>query len=214
MEKAEWQIGELRLRADLVWALAMSSLKVRMGRAFITGLTIATTTAFMMYLLTMPYADPNAPFHDGVAGMMGLRTDRDAGEVQGFLLMFVMALLVAAAGVLNTMLMNVSQRYREIGTIKCLGGLDRLILFSVLVEAALLGLVGAGLGVIIGLAISLLLSVADYGGAFWSHVGFGGLPLKVIFVLLIGMGLTTLGAAIPAQIAAKMPPIEAMRGEK
>lgn len=214
MEKHDWQIGELRLRPDLVWALAMSSLKVRMGRAFITGLTIATTTAFMMYLLTMPVEDLSAEVLPGMAGLMGLRTGTDPSDVQGFLLMFVMALVVAAAGVLNTMLMNVSQRYREIGTIKCLGGLDRLILFSVLVEAALLGLIGAGLGVIVGLTISLILSAADYGGAFFQHVGFSGLPFKVLFVLVIGMGLTTLGAAIPAQIAAKMPPIEAMRGEK
>ena len=211
---AAWQIGELKLRADLVVALAIASLKVRMSAAAITGLTIATTTAFMMYLLTMPSESLEAPVLDGIPGLMGLRADRSADEVQGFMLMLALAIIVAAAGVFNTMLMNVSQRYREIGTIKCLGGLDKLVLLSVLLEAALLGLCGAVLGVVIGIAISLLLSLADHGGAFLQHVNFHYLIPKVLFVFLVGMLLTTSGAAVPAWIAAKMPPIEAMRGEK
>lgn len=212
--QSTWQTGELKLRPSLVVALAIASLRVRLSRAAITGLTIATTTAFMMYLLTMPYANPESPVLDGLPGLMGLRADRSADEVQGFMLMLALAIIVAAAGVFNTMLMNVAQRYREIGTIKCLGGLDQLILFSVLLEAAMLGLSGAVIGVVAGIVISLGLSLADYGGAFLHHVNFHYLPVKVLFVFLVGMGLTTLGAAVPAWIAAKMPPIEAMRGEK
>lgn len=209
-----WEIGKLTLRWDLVWSLAMSSLRVRLGRATITGLTITTATAFMMYLLTMPFEDPNAPTAAGVAGWMGLRATKSPAEIQGFILMLVLSLLVAAAGVLNTMLMSVSQRYREIGTIKCLGALDQLVLMSVLVEAALLGLIGAVIGVVIGSSISLLLSVVDYGGSFLSHFNYHWIIFKILFVFLVGMALTTFGAAVPAYIAARMPPIEAMRGEK
>jgi len=211
---SQWATGKLKLRADLIWALAMSSLRVRMSRALVTGLTIATTTAFMAYLLTMPVQDPSAEYATGVAGLIGLRVDQTAEAIQGFLLMMVLALVVAAAGVFNTMLMNVSQRYREIGTIKCLGGLDELVLFSVLVEAAVLGLIGAVIGVLIGMLVSLVLSVADFGMSFISHMNLSRIYLKIPFVFAVGMLLTTLGAAVPAWIAAKMPPIEAMRGEK
>lgn len=220
MAEQKWHIDKLELHWDVVWSLAMSSLRVRMGRALITGLTITTTTAFMMYLLTMPFENQDDPLASGLAGLMGLRmssalTESEArAEIQGFMLMLVLSLVVAAAGVLNTMLMSVSQRYREIGTIKCLGGLDQLVLLSVLLESAMLGLAGAVIGVVLGLVISVLLSLADFGGSFLSHVNWAYWPVKMCFVFLVGMMLTTFGAAVPAYIAAKMPPIEAMRGEK
>jgi ABC-type antimicrobial peptide transport system permease subunit len=121
---------------------------------------------------------------------------------------------VSAAGVLNTMLMAVTQRYREIGTMKCLGALDSFVLLSVLLEAAILGLAGAVLGVIMGLVISTLLGVSDYGLSCFQHMRMDGLALKILFVFLAGMLLTTFGAAVPAYIASKMPPMDAMRGEK
>ncbi len=195
MAKAQWEIGHLHLRWDLVWSMAISSLKVRLGRSLLTGLTIGTSTAFMMYLLTMP-------------------RESNAVEQQSWNLMLALALVVSAAGVLNAMLTSVAQRYREIGTIKCLGALDSLVLYSVLLEAALLGLVGAVAGVIVGAIISVLLGLADFGTSVFQHISLNKIPQHVLFVFLVGMLLTTVGASVPAWIASKMPPVEAMRGEK
>jgi ABC-type antimicrobial peptide transport system permease subunit len=192
---AQWQIGELKLHHDLVWSMAVSSLKVRLPRTLLTVLTITTSTAFLMYLLTMPQTG-------------------DPVESQSWTLMLALSLLVSVAGVLNTMLMSVTQRYREIGTIKCLGALDSFVLYTVLLESAIVGLVGAVAGVLIGLSISLLLGLADYGGTLFAHLRFGYLPFKILAVFLVGITLTTIGAAIPAWIASKMPPMDAMRGEK
>jgi putative ABC transport system permease protein len=214
MSTTTWEIGKLRLSWDLVWSLAMSSLKVRVTRALVTGLTISTATAFMMYLLTMPMEVRPEVTGSWLAAVFSFGDQASPTETASWILMLLLSLLVSAAGVLNTMLMSVSQRYREIGTIKCLGALDQLVLYSVLVEAALLGLIGAVVGVIVGILISTLLALADYGGAFLNHVNFTVLPLKVLLVFFVGMMLTTLGAAVPAYLAAKMPPIEAMRGEK
>ena len=194
-----WDIGSLRLHPEVVWSIAMSSLKLRLARSLLTVLTITTSTAFMMYLLTM------ATSSDAAAG---------ATEKQSWYLMMVLSLVVAAAGVLNTMLMSVTQRYREIGTMKCLGALDSFVLLSVLLEAAILGLVGAIAGVVLGLVISMLLSLADYGGAFLAQMATENIVGKVLGVFAIGMALTTFGASIPAWIASKMPPMDAMRGEK
>jgi len=198
-----WHIGELKLRYDLVWSLAVSSLRVRLVRTLVTVLTITTATAFMMYLLSVP---PSPAQLARIA----------AGEPQSrsWILMLVLALVVSGAGVLNTMLMSVSQRLREIGTIKCLGALDSLVLLSVLVEAALLGLLGAVVGVVVGLLIAILLGAVDHGGGVFGVMSWGIIPVQVLFVFGVGMALTTMGAAVPAWIASKLPPIEAMRGEK
>jgi predicted lysophospholipase L1 biosynthesis ABC-type transport system permease subunit len=192
---ANWEIGELKLRLDVVAAMALSSLRLRVTRAVLTLLTIATSSAFLMYLLTAPRRD-------------------DLADRQGWLLLVVLALVVSAAGVLNTMLMSVSQRYREIGTMKCLGALDRFVLLSVLLEAAILGALGGVLGVMAGFALGSGLAAVEFGAACWAHMNLAGLLTKALCVLAAGIGLTILGAAVPAWIASRMPPMEAMRGEK
>ena len=195
MSTTQWQSGQLKLRPEIIWAMALSSLKVRLPRTLLTTLTITTATAFMMWLLTSPKAT-------------------DVTERQSWGLMLVLCLLVSGVGVLNTMLMSVTQRYREIGTIKCLGGLDSLVLYSTLLESAILGLVGGIAGAVIGMTIAVLLGLGDFGGAVFEHVRLAAVPAHALTVFAVGMLFTTLGAAIPAWIAAKMPPIEAMRGEK
>lgn len=190
-----WKIGFLKLRRDVVVSIAWSSLRQRFTRSILTVLTIATAAGFLMYLLTLP------------AG-------KDPADRQRWLLMLSLAVVVSAAGVLNTMLMTVTQRYREIGTMKCLGALDSFILLSVLTEAAILGAAGAAIGVVAGLILSAGLAAADHGAAALSSLSLHALPLKILAVLAGGMALTTLGAAAPAWIASRMPPMDAMRGEK
>jgi len=187
----QWEIKRLQLKPDVVWSLAISSLKVRKGGALLTALTVATAASFLMFLLTTPRGQSHA-------------------QLQSWWLMLSLSLLVAAVGVLNAMLMAVTQRYREIGTIKCLGGLDRLILLSVLTEALLVGVVGAVGGAAVGLAAGWAVNAAaDAPGD-----AVLGLPVRLVLVLGVALALTGLGAALPAFLASKMPPIEAMRGEK
>lgn len=190
-----WTPQSLQLKPRLVWQMALSSLKVRLTRTYLTLATIAAASAFFMFLLTSPRSD-------------------DPTERQIWTLMLVLSLLVSAAGVLNTMLMNVTQRYREIGTIKCLGALDSFVLLSVLVEAAILGLLGALGGIVGGLLLSVLLGFVQHGGEVLSALRFDGFAWKLLASMAVGMGLASFGAFVPALIASRMPPIEAMRGEK
>jgi ABC-type antimicrobial peptide transport system permease subunit len=190
-----WEVGQLKLRPDVVWSMALSSLRLRVGRSLLTVLTIATSSAFMMFLLTMPRKG-------------------DVTESQSWTLMMVLALVVSTAGLLNTMLMSVTQRYREIGTMKCLGALDSFVLLSVLLEAILLGASGACVGIVAGFLISAALAFADFGGAFLDQMRLAWLLPKILLVFATAMALTTVGASIPAWIASKMPPMDAMRGEK
>ncbi len=175
--------------------MALSSLKLRMGRTLLTLLTVAACCAFLLFLLTAPISDEPA-------------------ERQMWGLMITLSLLVSVAGVLNTMLMSVTQRYREIGTIKCLGALDSFVMLSVMLESALLGLTGAFFGILGGLVLSTLVGLLEAGTGVFAAAYWTGLWWKVIVAALVGLGLTTLGAAFPAAVAARMPPVEAMRGEK
>lgn len=190
-----WELGTPKAPRGLVWHMARSSMKARVGRAALTVATVATTTAFVFYLLARP--DP---------GTASARDERG--------LMLGLALIVATAGVLNTMLMTVSERYREIGTLKCLGALDGFILRSILVEAGIVGAIGGGGGVAAGGLLLLALGLAEHGAALFAKLTLLGTLGHAGLALGVGVGLTALGAFIPASIAARMPPIEAMRGEK
>ncbi|MCD8482687.1 MAG: FtsX-like permease family protein [Verrucomicrobia bacterium] len=160
-----------------------------------TLLTVAASSAFIIFLLTSP-------------------SSSDPQEREIWMLMLTLSLIVSGAGVLNTMLMSVTQRYREIGTLKCLGALDLFVLYSVLLESAILGFLGALVGVILGLLLAVAVGSIEFGLGVFSAWHFTGLWWKAGIASGVGLLLTTIGAAIPAYIAAKMPPIEAMRGEK
>jgi cell division protein FtsX len=124
-----------------------------------------------------------------------------------------LALLVAFIGILNAMLMSVTERFREIGTMKCLGALDGFIVKLFLLESLFQGVVGTVLGVILGLGLSLVSTATSYGKDAWRDVPVGQLFVRVMICLVIGILLTVAGAVYPAWQAARMQPIEAMRVE-
>ncbi|HMO26628.1 MAG TPA: ABC transporter permease, partial [Tepidisphaeraceae bacterium] len=124
-----------------------------------------------------------------------------------------LALLVAFVGILNAMLMSVTERFREIGTMKCLGALDSFIVKLFLIESLFQGIVGTVLGVVIGLLLSLGLAALTYGHFAFVNLPFAELGIAVGISTLVGVGLTVGGAVYPAWQAARMHPIEAMRVE-
>ncbi len=124
-----------------------------------------------------------------------------------------LALLVAFVGILNAMLMSVTERFREIGTMKCLGALDGFIVRLFLLESLFQGVVGTTIGIVAGLALSLLGAAITYGGDAWRNLPAKDLSLAILFCLAVGIGLTVAGAVYPAWTAARMQPIAAMRTE-
>ena len=124
-----------------------------------------------------------------------------------------LALLVAFVGILNAMLMSVTERFREIGTMKCLGALDGFIVKLFLIESLFQGVVGTILGVIVGLSLSLLSLISTYGRSASVNFPTGELAGGVLLCVAIGVGLTVAAAVYPAWQAARMQPIEAMRVE-
>ena len=123
------------------------------------------------------------------------------------------ALLVTFVGIVNAMLMSVTERFREIGTMKCLGALDGFIVRLFLLESLFQGVVGTVIGALLGLGLALLSVTIAYGKFAWQDVPVGRLAIQFIACLLVGVLLTVAGALYPARQAAHMLPIEAMRVE-
>lgn len=127
--------------------------------------------------------------------------------------LLALALLVAFVGILNAMLMSVTERFREIGTMKCLGALDSFIIKLFLIESLFQGGVGTTIGVFVGLFLSMASMASNYGAYAWMNVPWLGLLYRLLACFGVGVGLTVAGAVYPAWQAARMQPIEAMRVE-
>jgi hypothetical protein len=123
-----------------------------------------------------------------------------------------LALLVAFVGILNAMLMSVTERFREIGTMKCLGALDGFIIKLFLLESLFQGIVGTLIGITAGLLLSVAAVFSTYGGYAWT-TPWADIGIAAAICFAVGVGLTVAGAVYPAWQAARMQPIEAMRAE-
>ena len=123
----------------------------------------------------------------------------------------VLSLLVCIVGIVNTMMMAVTERFREIATMKCLGAMDSFVLKAFLIESSAVGSVGSLLGAVIGAVIVLIQSSARFGAPFWDSFPAAGLAVAAGIALLCGLCLAVAGALLPALKAARMNPIEAMR---
>ena len=126
---------------------------------------------------------------------------------------------VAAIGMMNTMLMNVMERRREIGIMKAVGARDRDVQWVFLVEGALVGLAGGALGVALGWLVALAavghvrrLLENEFGDRFDQPL-FAYPIWLIIGTPLIAALVTTLASFIPARRAARMDPVSTLRHE-
>ncbi len=131
------------------------------------------------------------------------------GAIRTFLLVFAgIAIFTAIFGVINTQLMSVLERTREIGIMKALG-LSRggiLLMFSI--EAGWIGLIGSIAGTLIAIPFAILLSSVNKE-AFTVPLTIPNFLLVVVVLVLIAM----LSGLLPARRAAKLDPVEALRTE-
>ena len=133
--------------------------------------------------------------------------------IKYFLLSFAtIALFVGAFVIFNTLSITVSQRIREFATLRTIGASRRQILTSVTIEAFVIGLVGAIIGLFAGIGLAVGLNA--FFKAVNSDLPTTGLivaPRTVIISLLIGVVITLVAGLAPAVKATKVPPIAAVR---
>ncbi|MBM4031313.1 MAG: FtsX-like permease family protein [Planctomycetes bacterium] len=126
----------------------------------------------------------------------------------------ILALLVCFVGIVNAMFMTVQERFREIGTMKCLGALDAFIVKIFLIESAILGFIGTLFGVAIGLILSVGRQTYHYGWPTLDYFPPGSVLTAALSAAVIGLVLSVLAAIFPARKAARMEPVAAMRIEE
>ncbi|MCG3178466.1 MAG: hypothetical protein BIFFINMI_00793 [Phycisphaerae bacterium] len=124
-----------------------------------------------------------------------------------------LALLIAFVGILNAMLMSVTERFAEIGTMKCLGALDSFIIKLFLLESTFQGIAGTVIGIVVGVLLAVIEGLARYTFASARYIPGLEILRFVGICLLIGVLLTIAGALYPAWRAARMQPVDAMRSE-
>jgi len=116
------------------------------------------------------------------------------------------SLIVGGIGVMNIMLVSVTERIREIGLRKALGATPRVIRRQFLVEASVLGILGGILGVVVG-----LLGVLYLPGLIGDPMTTS--PTAAVGALAIAMAIGVLFGVYPASRAAALAPIDALRSE-
>jgi ABC-type lipoprotein release transport system permease subunit len=121
-----------------------------------------------------------------------------------------LAILIGGVGVLNTMLMAVFERTREIGVLRALGWRRRAILSMILKEALLIGLLGGIAGIGTALLMIFMLQQVPMVGSYLTPIWDWEVFVRAIFIALM-LGL--LGGLYPAYRATRLQPVEALRYE-
>ena len=116
------------------------------------------------------------------------------------------SLLVGGIGIMNIMLVSVTERTREIGIRLAVGAQARQVLMQFLVEAIVLSLIGGLIGIVLGLGLGLL-------GSNWLAVPFRPDPTVIAMAFGFSAAVGVVFGFFPARRAARMNPIEALRHE-
>ena len=202
--------------------IAFQSIRVRFFRSLITTLSLMLAVSFLSFV-SVSTDVANGLLKTGDSALRekliqsGYDLEPDANEAgstpkQRWII--ILSLLVCVVGIVNAQLMAVTERFREIGTMKCLGALNRFILRLFLLEAGMQGLAGAGVGALSGALFALINSLLHFGktgvtSLIWADVG-----ISILMATSVGCLLSLLGVLYPAFVAARMQPVEAMRIEQ
>jgi len=154
-------------------------------------------------------------YGDGI----GITTPAQIQEtIQGFVGSFniflssigFISLLVGGVGIVTTLYTSVTERTKELGTLKALGATNGNIIFLILFEAVIIGVVGASAGLLAGYGLGWILTQYGFGAQFGDLVPIFRVD-AMINVWLTAVTLSILAGTYPAWRAGKMTPMEALR---
>ena len=152
-------------------------------------------------------------------------------EIRRFFMIFdialgcvgAVALMIAAMGIINTMVMSVVERRREIGILKSLGADDGDIRWLFIAESGMIGVIGSAIGVVIGWVVTIIATfvgriiIAEIGEADMEQLKqfqLFVLPVWLIFVAIaFGTVVSLIAGLYPSSRAASVDPVKALRNE-
>lgn len=202
-----------------VVAVSWSSIRRRLFRSLVTMSGVVMAIAFLTYMQVMnSITHALVAANDTILNVLLQQAGVDIYAAEStdrmMILLIVLSLLACLVGIVNSMLMSVAERVKEIGTLKCLGALDSFIVKTYFIESAIQGVTGTLLGLGFGLLVAILAAMASYRVYVLYHFPFLGATRALLMSLLIGSLLSVVAAILPAYMAAKKQPVDAMRVEE
>jgi putative ABC transport system permease protein len=136
--------------------------------------------------------------------------DSALGQVFGlFDALALVAVVVAALGIVNTLTVSVLERVRELGVLRAAGMTRGQVRRSVVVEAGILGIVGSVLGIVTGLVAGAILVLLEGGGPVVVEIPWA----SIVVAALIGIGVSMAAAWYPARLASRLAIVAAVQHE-
>jgi ABC-type antimicrobial peptide transport system permease subunit len=205
--------------------ISIRNVTLRLGRAAITGAGVVLGIAFLCSVWTGKVITDGLEKAKAASALSitqaqgGVAPGQEEAEQeavsrnarQGWLV--VMSLLVCGVGITNSMLMSVTERFREIGTMKCLGALDQFIVRLFLIESVVLGFLGSLVGALLGHLAMLLMSMVKSGADVAAKMDWPTMVGYLGIALVLGCVLALLAGIAPAMRAARMLPAVALATE-
>ena len=195
--------GRVRFSLRDATRLGYDYIKRRRDRATINIASVALGIAFLSTLLLTD------SFYRAYVEAGGARL---SVETYQYWLMFV-ALIVSVVGITNSVLISVYERYREIGTLKCIGAMDRHVLLLFLVESLIQGGMGGIAGFLLGVIGALLSTGSTTGYGIIMKVPATELASLFLGCAFLSVFLSTVATIYPALHAARLNPVEALSYE-
>jgi len=199
--------------------IAYKSIRVRFFRSLITTLSLVLAVAFLCYTQVsntvaegLLFSQDNNTIRLLVKSGYNVSagdTSLAASPKQRWIVL--LSLLVCIVGIINAQLMSVTERFREIGTMKCLGALDRFIVRIFILEATMQGLAGATAGALLGAFAAIVGGTVRFGMLSLQFLPLQGVAMAIFTAIATGTVLSLLGVLYPALVASRMQPVEAMR---
>ncbi len=220
--------GKLSRQIVLPWhqvlRIAWQSVKIRWTRVAITTLSLMLAITFFSYTLMTfdilnaiwPHASDILRHKIILAGYepLGLSSGhRVFGASAKDIWLLMLAILVCLVGITNAQIMAVTERFREIGTMKCLGALDTFIVKIFLCESLYQGTAGSLAGAFLGIMLALISLAFKLGLKVFFFISVVSMLKNVGVSFIISVILSLLGVLYPCVMAARMEPAIALRHE-
>ena len=199
--------------------ISWRSIRRRFLRSLITMCGVILAIAFLSYVLinesfTKSLMAVNDEQLDILLQKAGIDIFDTSGTDQTMILLISLSLLACLVGVINAMLMSVTERISEIGTLKCLGATDSFIVRIFFIESSLQGIMGTAIGMLLGLAVAALIAFVSFKGYALSYFPVWPIIRSALITFTVGCVISITAGIAPAYMAAKKQPVDAMRAEE